>query len=122
MKNYERLTRYMQVGNQVVQVIPQRKERIQTYIDRLFWLEDKIESGELISTKEQGDNEIAFFVAHNAAVRRQTAIECLRILHALGGCGATDEYSKGWDEAIDTAFKGISEKFDIGTEEVLYDD
>lgn len=47
MTDYERLTRYMQVGNKVVQVIPQRKERIQAYIDRLFDLEDKIESGEL---------------------------------------------------------------------------
>lgn len=52
MTNYERLTRYMQVGNKVVQVIPQRKERIQAYIDRLFDLEDKIESSELISKKE----------------------------------------------------------------------
>lgn len=52
MTDYERLTRYMQVGNKVVQVIPQRKERIQAYIDRLFDLEDKIESSELISKKE----------------------------------------------------------------------
>lgn len=52
MTDYERLTRYMQVGNKVVQVIPQRKERIQNYVDRLFDLEDKIESGELISKKE----------------------------------------------------------------------
>ncbi len=52
MTDYERLTRYMQVGNEVVQVIPQRKERIQAYIDRLFDLEDKIESGELISKKD----------------------------------------------------------------------
>lgn len=52
MTDYERLTRYMQVGNKVVQVIPQRKELIQAYIDRLFDLEDKIESSELISKKE----------------------------------------------------------------------
>lgn len=64
MTDYERLTRYMQVGNEVVQVIPQRKERIQAYIDRLFDLEDKIESGELISKKdvEQLESENAALI------------------------------------------------------------
>lgn len=46
-------------------------------IFRLAELEDKIERGELISTvqSEQGDQEIAFFVAHNAAVRKQAVKE-----------------------------------------------
>lgn len=46
-------------------------------IQRLAELEDKIERGELISTvqSEQGDQEIAFFVAHNAAVRKQAVKE-----------------------------------------------
>lgn len=66
MTDYERLTRYMQVGNKVVQVIPQRKERIQAYIDRLFDLEDKIESGELISKKE-----VERLQAENAALRER---------------------------------------------------
>lgn len=47
MKDYKRLTQYMQVGNNIVAIQPQRKERIQLYIDRLFELEDKIERGEL---------------------------------------------------------------------------
>lgn len=44
----------------------------QCYI-RLAELEDKIKSGELISTvqSEQSDQEVAFFVAHNATVRKQ---------------------------------------------------
>lgn len=25
------------------------------------------------------------------------------MLHGLGGCGATEEFDKGWDRAIDTA-------------------
>lgn len=37
---------------------------------RLCDLEDKIESGELISTKETGDTEIEFFVKHNQIVRK----------------------------------------------------
>lgn len=43
-------------------------------IERLAELEDKIESGELISTKETGDTEIEFFVKHNQIVRK-TAIK-----------------------------------------------
>lgn len=46
-------------------------------IFRLAELENKIERGELISTvqAEQGDQEVAFFVAHNAAVRQQAVKE-----------------------------------------------
>lgn len=52
VKDYKRLTQYMQVGNNIVAIQPQRKERIQLYIDRLFELEDKIENGELCDRKE----------------------------------------------------------------------
>lgn len=52
MKDYKRLTQYMQVGNKTVAIQPQRKERIQLYIDRLFELEDKIESGELCEREQ----------------------------------------------------------------------
>ena len=46
-------------------------------IFRLAELEDKIERGELISTvqAERGEQEIAFFVAHNAEVRKQAIKE-----------------------------------------------
>lgn len=42
--------------------------------NRLAALEDKIENGELISTvqNEQSEQEIEFFVEHNAAVRKQS--------------------------------------------------
>lgn len=65
MKDYKRLTSYMQVGNKVVAIQPQRKERIQAYIDRLFNLEDKIENGELCEREE---------------VRKETVIEIIEIL------------------------------------------
>lgn len=40
-------------------------------------LKSKIENGELISTiqSEQGEQEIAYFVKHNAAVRKQAVKE-----------------------------------------------
>lgn len=44
---------------------------------RLRELEDKIENGDLISTSDIGDNEIEFFVKHNADVRKETAKEIL---------------------------------------------
>lgn len=52
---------------------------------------------------------------------KQTAIECLKILHSIGGCDATEEWEKGFDAAIDTAFKEICKRFGIDTEEALYD-
>lgn len=39
-------------------------------LHRLWELENAIESGELISTKETGDTEIEFFVQHNEKVRK----------------------------------------------------
>lgn len=46
-------------------------------LDHLAELEDKIESGEIVSViqSEQGEQEIAYFVKHNAAVRKQAVIE-----------------------------------------------
>lgn len=52
---------------------------------------------------------------------KETAIECLKILHSIGGCDASDEWSKGFDAAIDTAFEEIRKRFGIDTEEVLDD-
>ena len=48
----------------------------QCYI-RLAELENKIEDGELISTvqSEQGEQEVAYFAKHNAAVRKQAVIK-----------------------------------------------
>ena len=49
----------------------------QARYERLQFLENKIESGELISTvqSEQGEQEIAFFAKHNARVRKQAVQE-----------------------------------------------
>ena len=46
-------------------------------LDHLAELEDKIECGELISTvqDERSEQEIAFFVKHNAEVRKQAVKE-----------------------------------------------
>lgn len=46
-------------------------------VDRLAGLEDKIERGELISTAqyELSEREIAFFVEHDAEVRKQAIKE-----------------------------------------------
>ena len=44
-------------------------------------------------------------------LEKETARECLKILHSIGGCDATEEWSKGWDAAIDEAYKLISHKY-----------
>ena len=44
---------------------------------------------------------------------KETARDCLKILHSIGGCDATEEWSKGWDAAIDEAYKEISDKYGV---------
>lgn len=46
-------------------------------------------------------------------IEKDTARECLKILHGIGGCDATEEWSKGWDAAIDEAYKEISDKYGV---------
>ena len=46
-------------------------------------------------------------------VEKATARDCLKILHGIGGCDATEEWSKGWDAAIDGAYKEISDKYGV---------
>ena len=87
MKDYKRLTQYMQVGNNIVAIQPQRKERIQLYIDRLFELEDKIERGELCDREE---------------VRKETARDILKSvlnkMYKLTGCGVPYHVKKFMEE------------------------
>ena len=64
--------------------------------------------------------ENAFDEIYDEAERR-TAIECLKILHSIGGCDATEEWEKGFDAAVDTAFEEIRKRFGIDTEETLDD-
>ena len=40
-------------------------------------------------------------------------------LHEAGGCGAQDEYAKGWDEAITEAIRIVEEETGTRIEEVL---
>lgn len=82
MNEYKRLSYYLDEKCTML-AMPQRKERIKLYVERLAELEDKIERGELIFTmqNEQGNKEIEFFVKHNAKVRKATAREIFNLLH-----------------------------------------
>lgn len=53
------------------------------YAIRLKELEDKIKSGELISTKENGATEIEFFVKHNKKVRLLLAEEVMELVKGI---------------------------------------
>ena len=57
--------------------------------------------------KELIDEEI---IIYNQAVK-DTVEKILQILHDLGGCDATDDWDKGWDKAIDTAYEEIENKY-----------
>lgn len=75
MNKYKRLTeRYIdEQGTNCVRKLAWDGE----ILHRLAELEDRIENGDLISTSDVGDNEIEFFVKHNADVRKETAKEIL---------------------------------------------
>ena len=74
---YKRMTEYGSNGKAFYADLKHDTIRVGTAIDRLAELEDKIASGELISTvqDEQSEQEIAFFVKHNAEVRKQAVRE-----------------------------------------------
>lgn len=44
---------------------------------------------------------------------KETAREILKMLHGIGGCDAAEEWSKGFDAAIDEAYKEISDKYGV---------
>lgn len=79
MKDYKRLTeRDDSLCVDCADIGSCRKTCIrQARYERLQFLENEIESGELISTvqSEQGEQEIAFFAKHNARVRKQAVQE-----------------------------------------------
>ena len=79
MKDYKRLTeRDDSLCIDCADIGSCRKTCIrQARYERLQFLENEIQSGNLISTvqSEQGEQEIAFFVKHDAAVRKQAVQE-----------------------------------------------
>lgn len=83
MKDYKRLTeRDDSLCVDCADIGSCRKTCIrQARYERLQFLENEIESGELISTvqSEQGEQEVAFFVKHNAEVRKQAVKEFAEI-------------------------------------------
>lgn len=40
-------------------------------------------------------------------------------LHGVGGCDATDDWAKGWDQAISVALCIVKKETGIGIEDVL---
>ena len=82
---------------------------------RLAKLEDKIEAGKLISTvqNEQGEQEIEFFVKHNAEVRKEVVKECLQVLRDTRIACIYDDYSWGWNKGIDQAIEQLAKIYCI---------
>lgn len=39
--------------------------------------------------------------------------EVLKIIHNIGGCDASDEYSKGWDDACNTIYGEVEKLRDV---------
>lgn len=92
-------------------------ESLKVY-NRLAELEDKIESGELISTvqDEQSEQDITFFAKHDVKVCKEVVKECLQVLRDMSIACIYDEYSWGWDDSIDEAIKRLTERYCIDEE------
>ena len=113
---YERITTRRETPL-TMSMWPGDSESLKPY-NRLAALEDKIEKGELISTvqDEQSEQEIAFFVEHNAKVREEVVKECLQVLCDTGMTYLYDTYSWEGIEVIDQAIKRLAEKYNIDVE------
>lgn len=102
-------------------------------IKRLGELEDKIESGELCDRKEVidrlmtakdtstlTDKEIEFFIKHNEAVRKETAIEILRELSSCiweGIDTVSDIAGREHNDTVKGLIKFIKEKYAVKLED-----
>lgn len=114
--NYERLTQRRETPL-TMSMWPGDSESLKVY-NRLVQLEDKIESGELISTvqDEQSEQDIMFFFKHDVKVCKEVVKECLQVLRDTCIAYICDDYSWGWDNGIDTAIKRIAERYNIDEE------
>ena len=66
---------------------------------------------------ERGEQEIAFFVKHNAEVRKQVVKECLQVLRDTRVTHMYDDYEWGWNSGIDRAIERLTEKYSIDVED-----
>lgn len=87
--------------------------------NRLAELEDKIESGELISTvqNKQNEQEIAFFAKHDVKVCKDVVKECLQVLRDTRKPYPSDDYACGWNIGIGTAIERLTERYSIYEED-----
>ena len=87
--------------------------------NRLAELEDKIESGELISTvqNKQNEQEIAFFAKHDVKVCKDVVKECLQVLRDTRKPYPCDDYACGWNIGIGTAIERLTERYSIYEED-----
>lgn len=113
---YERLTTR---NNFLGITINKKVITLQGLLDSLAELEDKIERGELISTvqDEQSEQEIAFFVKHNAEVRKQAVREFLKLLKEKESPKLLMwEYGEGYLDCIKTA-EELAARYGVEVEE-----
>lgn len=123
MKDYKRLTEWVtnKITKKPVARLKDKNSEPVTAFNRLADIEDKIESGELISTKETGDTEIEFFCKHNDTVRKDTAqralVKVAKAINAIPWSNVDYEKSLGLLGAVEDIAKeygvelvGISDK------------
>lgn len=117
MKDYERLTKWSELGTLHVFDINGKEIPLcdvspidtDNLAGRLADLEDKIENGELIERTSE----------EYSAVRKQAVEECLRILRNIR-LQLPRHYGvfwEGWSGAFNAAIRAISQKYAVSVEE-----
>ena len=124
-RDVQNLERTLEERNEMIEDLKADKKLIFTEFEKVKNKIDEYEAGKaVILTADRyaeleriERNGIISVYLLREAVRKETAKDILKILNGIGGCDSTDEYFKGWDAAIDGAYKAIKEKFGVEVEE-----
>lgn len=85
----------------------ERNAELQKQVDELMGFKNEAISMSLYGKGRKDGEEGAV---------KATAKEVLQMLHDIGGCDATDEWSKGYDAAIDTAYEAVKKRYGVEVE------
>ena len=116
MTDYKSINTYPEMNKTIKDLLIRNKKSYTLYAAKLIEeleSKNKILSKELRKECDEHKKFVSEIADKIAEVKKETARECLKILHSIGGCGAEEEWAKGFDAAIDEAYKEISDKYGV---------
>ena len=116
MTDYKSINTYQKMNKTIKDLLILQNSNYTLYAaKRIEELEEENEilSKELHKECDEHKEFVSEVAEKIAEAKKETARECLKILHNIGGCDATEEWAKGFDAAIDEAYKEISDKYGV---------